>query len=33
MFFGSRNSLIMPGEARTIAEGWETKRRRTPGHD
>jgi allantoicase len=33
MFFGSRNSLIMPGEARTIAEGWETRRRRTPGHD
>lgn len=33
MFFGSRHSLIMPGEARTIAEGWETKRRRTPGHD
>ena len=33
MFFGSRNNLIMPGEARTMAEGWETKRRRTPGHD
>jgi len=33
MFFGSRNNLIMPGQAKTIAEGWETKRRRTPGHD
>jgi allantoicase len=33
MFFGSRDNLIMPGEARSIAEGWETKRRRTPGHD
>src|SRR5580765_3032999 len=33
MFFGSRHNLIMPGQARTIAEGWETKRRRTPGHD
>jgi allantoicase len=33
MFFGSRNNLIMPGDARSIADGWETKRRRTPGHD
>ena len=33
MFFGSRNNLIMPGQAKTIAEGWETRRRRTPGHD
>ena len=33
MFFGSRHNLIMPGQARTMAEGWETKRRRTPGHD
>ena len=33
MFFGSRNNLIMPGHPRSMAEGWETKRRRTPGHD
>src|SRR5439155_7470587 len=33
MFFGSRHNLIMPGEARTMADGWETKRRRGPGHD
>jgi allantoicase len=33
MFFGSRHNLIMPGQPRTIAEGWETRRRRTPGHD
>jgi allantoicase len=33
MFFGSRNNLIMPGPARGMADGWETKRRRTPGHD
>jgi allantoicase len=32
-FFGSSDNLIMPGQARTMAEGWETKRRRTPGHD
>src|SRR6266853_688091 len=33
MFFGSRNNLIMPGSAGSMADGWETKRRRTPGHD
>ena len=33
MFFGSRNNLIMPGHPRGMAEGWETKRRRTEGHD
>jgi allantoicase len=33
MFFGSRNNLIMSGDARSMADGWETKRRRTPGHD
>jgi allantoicase len=33
MFFGSRHNLIMPGEARNMADGWETKRRRGPGHD
>jgi allantoicase len=33
MFFGSRHNLIMPGHALSIADGWETRRRRTPGHD
>jgi allantoicase len=33
MFFGSRHNLIAPGPARTMGEGWETKRRRGAGHD
>jgi allantoicase len=33
MFFGSRGNLIMPGQARSMADGWETRRRRAPGHD
>lgn len=33
MFFGSRNNLIMPGDAAHMGDGWETKRRRGPGHD
>jgi allantoicase len=33
MFFGSRQNLIMPGASRSMADGWETKRRRGPGHD
>lgn len=33
MFFGSRQNLILPGVGATIGEGWETKRRRTGGHD
>jgi allantoicase len=33
MFFGSRHNLIMPGPPRNMADGWETQRRRTPGHD
>ncbi len=33
MFFGHRHNLIMPGIARTMAEGWETRRRRGGGHD
>ena len=33
MFFGSRNNLIKPGPSRTMADGWETRRRRGPGHD
>ncbi len=33
MFFGSRNNLIMPGDATHMGDGWETRRRRGPGHD
>ena len=33
MFFGSRHNLIMPGDAVNMGDGWETKRRRGPGHD
>jgi allantoicase len=33
MFFGSRDNLIMPGPPRGMADGWETRRRRVPGHD
>ncbi|MEM9489462.1 MAG: allantoicase [Myxococcota bacterium] len=33
MFFGSSHNLIMPGLPRNINEGWETRRRRGPGHD
>ena len=33
MFFGPKNNLIMPGRARNMSDGWETKRRRGPGHD
>ena len=33
MFFGSRANLIKPGPARSMADGWETRRRRGPGHD
>jgi allantoicase len=33
MFFGSRNNLIKPGPSRSMADGWETRRRRGPGHD
>jgi allantoicase len=33
MFYGSRRNLIMPGDATHMGDGWETKRRRGPGHD
>jgi len=33
MFYGSRHNLIMPGESTHMGDGWETKRRRGPGHD
>jgi allantoicase len=33
MFFGHRHNLIMPGRGTHMGDGWETKRRRGPGHD
>lgn len=33
MFFGHRLNLIMPGLARDMSDGWESQRRRGPGHD
>jgi allantoicase len=33
MFFSSRHNLVMPGDAAVMGEGWETSRRRGPGHD
>lgn len=33
MFFSSMQNLIMPGRAKNMGDGWETKRRRDPGHD
>jgi len=33
MFFGSRNHLILPGDSTHMGDGWETKRRRVPGHE
>ena len=32
-FFGHRQNLIMPGLPRDMSDGWETRRRRGPGHD
>src|SRR5262249_29042056 len=33
MFFGNRANLIKPGAPADMSDGWETKRRRSPGHD
>jgi allantoicase len=33
MFFGSRHNLIFPGRSTGMHDGWETRRRRGPGHD
>ncbi|HYR46905.1 MAG TPA: allantoicase [Thermoanaerobaculia bacterium] len=33
MFFGSRHNLILPDRPRDMSDGWETRRRRGPGHD
>jgi allantoicase len=33
MFFGERQNLILPGRSLNMGDGWETRRRRGPGHD
>src|SRR5262249_52787695 len=33
MFFGGRHHLNFPGPSRGMHDGWETRRRRGPGHD
>ena len=33
MFFGHKDNLILPNRAKTMGEGWETRRRRGPGND
>jgi allantoicase len=32
-FFGVPRNLLMPDRARNMGDGWETRRRRGPGHD
>ncbi len=33
MHFGARANMIMPRRAKNMGDGWETRRRRGPGHD
>jgi allantoicase len=33
MHFGAKDNIIMPGRAPHMGDGWETRRRRGPGHD
>lgn len=33
MHFGAKDNMIMPGRAKTMGDGWETRRRRGPGYD
>jgi allantoicase len=33
MHFGAKDNMIMPGRAPNMGDGWETRRRRGPGHD
>ncbi|HEY8165495.1 MAG TPA: allantoicase [Gemmatimonadaceae bacterium] len=33
MHYGHRQNLILPGRSTYMGDGWETKRRRGPGHD
>ena len=32
-FFGAMRHLLLPGRGRDMGDGWETRRRRGPGHD
>ena len=32
-FFGLKDNLILPGRSLNMGDGWETKRKRGPGHD
>jgi allantoicase len=31
--YGAKDNMLMPGRAANMGDGWETKRRRGPGHD
>src|SRR6201999_3517046 len=31
--YGAMNNLLLPGRAASMADGWETRRRREPGFD
>lgn len=33
MFFSPMNNLLMPERGKDMGDGWETRRRRSPGHD
>jgi len=33
MHFGAKDNIIMPGRAKNMGDGWETRRRRGPGFD
>jgi allantoicase len=33
MFFGNANNMLLSGRSTHMGDGWETKRRRGPGHD
>jgi allantoicase len=33
MHFGAKDNMIMPDRAKNMGDGWETRRRRGPGHD
>ena len=31
--YGSKDNMLMPGRSKNMGDGWETRRRRGPGHD
>jgi allantoicase len=33
MHYGAKDNMLMPGRGRDMSDGWETRRRRGPGHD